>query len=74
MLVLEEAVQTVFEGQAKDVSAWVSVDHTPGYERTVFTRALDFYNSLDFLLQGDTLERISAPRISARCDRRAALG
>jgi prolyl oligopeptidase len=41
---------TVFEGIAKDVSAGVSVDHTPGFERTVFARGVDFYNNKQFLL------------------------
>ena len=37
---------TVFEGEAKDVAVSVSVDHTPGFERVVFARAIDFYNEL----------------------------
>ena len=41
----------VFEGEARDVAAGVSVDHTPGHARTVFSRALDFYNSKQFLLR-----------------------
>ena len=40
-----EAAPTVFEGEAADVAAGVSVDRTPGWERTVFSRAIDFYNS-----------------------------
>jgi len=54
---------TVFEGEAQDVSAWVTVDRTPGYERTLFGRSLDFYNTRQFLLQsgGKTLE-IDKPR------------
>ncbi|MEF7612727.1 prolyl oligopeptidase family serine peptidase [Aquincola sp. MAHUQ-54] len=43
--------RTVFEGERGDVSVSVSVDRTPGYERTVFSRATDFYNSLEFLLE-----------------------
>ncbi len=38
------AAPTVFEGEAKDVAVSVSVDHTPGFERIVFARAVDFYN------------------------------
>ncbi len=53
--------QTVFEGQAKDVSAWVSVDRTPGHERTVFGRYLDFYNSQLWLLQGTALVPVDKP-------------
>ncbi|MDH5539627.1 MAG: prolyl oligopeptidase family serine peptidase [Rhizobacter sp.] len=42
-----------FEGQAKDVAVRVSVDHTPGFERTLFARATDFYNETRFLLGAD---------------------
>jgi prolyl oligopeptidase len=47
-----EAV-TVFEAEAKDVAAIVSVDRTPGFERTLVGRATDFYNSRLWLLQGE---------------------
>jgi prolyl oligopeptidase len=57
---LADAV-TVFEGEAADVSAGVSVDHTPGFERTVFSRATDFYNDRQWLLQGDRLVEIDKP-------------
>ncbi len=42
---------TMFEGETTDVAAGVSVDHTPGFERTVFSRSIDFYNSRSFLLE-----------------------
>ncbi len=51
----------VFEGKPQDVAASVSVDRTPGFERTVFTRAVDFYHTREFLLQGDTLVPIDKP-------------
>ena len=57
---LAEAV-TVFEGQADDVSAWVSVDRTPGHERTLFGRQLDFYRQLVFLLDGKRLRPLAKP-------------
>ncbi|MDP1902111.1 MAG: prolyl oligopeptidase family serine peptidase [Rubrivivax sp.] len=57
---LAEAV-TVFEAEARDVYAFVSVDRTPGWERTVFGRALDFYNSHIFLLDGKALQAIAKP-------------
>ena len=41
---------TVFSGKASDVAVGVSVDRTPGYERTVFERAVSFYTSEQFLL------------------------
>jgi prolyl oligopeptidase len=52
--------ETVFEAQPKDVYAFASVDRTPGFERTVFGRATDFYNTeLTLLAQGKStrLER-----------------
>jgi prolyl oligopeptidase len=57
---LADAV-TVFEAQSKDVSAHVSVDLTPGFERTQFARMVDFYASREFLLQGDRLLPIDKP-------------
>lgn len=51
----------MFEVQPTDVAASVSVDRTPGHERTVFTRAIDFYRSEQFLLQGDALLRLPKP-------------
>jgi prolyl oligopeptidase len=58
---LAEAV-TVFEAQPKDVSAFVSVDRTPGFERTVFGRSPDFYSSEQFLLRKDGgLQHIDKP-------------
>jgi prolyl oligopeptidase len=59
------AAATVFEGESKDVAVHVSVDLTPGFERTVFYRSLDFYNSKVFLLdhdaQGDKLVPLDIP-------------
>ena len=57
---LAEAV-TVFEGLAKDVSAFVSVDKTPGFERTVFGRFVTFYSDQLYLLQGDKQVAIDKP-------------
>ena len=55
------AATTVFEGQAQDVAAGVSVDRTPGLVRVVFSRATDFYNSEQFIAQGDRLAKINIP-------------
>ncbi len=41
--------ETVFEAQVQDVAAGVSVDRTPGFERVVFTRSVDFFNELRFI-------------------------
>lgn len=57
---LSEAV-TVFEGKVEDVWAGVAVDRTPGFERTMFVRAPDFYTQERFLLQGDRLVRLDLP-------------
>ena len=55
------AAQTVYEGRTEDVYAFVSVDRTPGFERTVFFRAPDFYSSELALLQGDRLVPLPKP-------------
>ncbi len=55
------AAHTVFEGQPQDVSASVWVYRTPGYERTLFVRSLDFYHRETLLLQGDTLVPLDVP-------------
>ena len=56
---------TVFEGLPQDVSVGVSVDPTPGFERTVFSRSMDFYNHAQFILRSvggkDTLQEIKLP-------------
>ena len=44
---------TVFEVRESDVSASVSVDRTPGHERTVFGRSPDFWTSEESLLGRD---------------------
>ena len=53
--------ETVFEARASDVAAAVSVDHTPGYERTVFTRMIDFYRSESALLVDGRLQPLAKP-------------
>ncbi|CAN5448191.1 prolyl oligopeptidase family serine peptidase [soil metagenome] len=45
------AATTVFEGDVKDVASGASVDLTPGHQRTMFSRSLDFYRNKHFLLQ-----------------------
>jgi len=51
----------VFEGEKQDVGTGVAVDKTPGFERTVFTRSIDFYNSRQWLLQDGQLIPIDRP-------------
>ncbi len=55
------AAVSVFEGETQDVAVSVSVDSTPGYERTLFARSLDFYNTRFFQLQGDQLLPLDKP-------------
>ena len=52
---------TVFEAAAKDVVAEVSVDRTPGYGRTVFSRAVDFWNNKRSLLDAGKLVAVDVP-------------
>ncbi|HEU5296072.1 MAG TPA: prolyl oligopeptidase family serine peptidase [Burkholderiaceae bacterium] len=52
---------TVFEAQTQDVAAGFSIDPTPGYERIVVSRQIDFYNSELALLQGDSVLPIDKP-------------
>jgi prolyl oligopeptidase len=53
--------ETVFEGARADVLVAASVDRTPGFERTLLVRALDFFNDEIYELRGPELMRIDAP-------------
>jgi prolyl oligopeptidase len=55
------AAPTVFEGVATDVSVGVGVDPTPGYERLLASRSVDFFNHEQFEIRGDELLRIDVP-------------
>jgi prolyl oligopeptidase len=57
---LADAV-TVFEAKPSDVGAWVSVDHTPGHERTVYSRWIDFFHQQYQIVQGGALVAIDVP-------------
>ena len=52
---------TVFEARPGDVAASVHVDPTPGFERTVFTRAPDFFSSESSLLVDGRLQPLPKP-------------
>jgi prolyl oligopeptidase len=52
---------TVFEAETGDVSASVSVDHTPGFGRVVFARSVDFYHEQRFLAGPDGLAPFDVP-------------
>ena len=57
--------QTVFEGVASDVSAGVGFDPTPGFERLLATRSVDFFNRERFEIRGDELVAIDVPTDAA---------
>lgn len=57
---LSEA-HTVFEGIASDVSVGVGFDPTPGFERLIASRSVDFFNREYFEIRGDELLRIDVP-------------
>jgi prolyl oligopeptidase len=48
-------------GPAQNISVGVSVDTTPGFERTLIVRALDFFRQEHYLLQGDALVALEVP-------------
>jgi prolyl oligopeptidase len=55
------AAAVVFEGEPSDVSVSVSVDRTPGYERTTFARALDFYTDKTWIQVDGKLVPVDKP-------------
>ncbi len=57
---LEEA-ETLFTGEASDVSVGAGYDPTPGFERLYITRSFDFFNRDRYELRGDDLIRIDIP-------------
>ena len=57
---LSEAV-TLFTGSQSDVIVSAGVDRTPGYERTLIYRAIDFFNDQAYQLRSGELVRIDAP-------------
>lgn len=53
--------QTLFTGPVTDVAVGASVDRTPGFERTLLSRAVDFFNDQVYDLRSGELVRIDAP-------------
>ena len=45
--------ETLFTGAASDVLVSAGVDRTPGYERTLISRAIDFFNDETYQLRSD---------------------
>ncbi len=52
---------TLFTGSREDVAVSAGVDRTPGYERTLISRAVDFFNDQVYELRAGELIRIDAP-------------
>lgn len=57
---LADAV-TVYAGEQADVIVAASVDRTPGFERTMISRAVDFFNDEIYELRDEELLRVDAP-------------
>ncbi|MCV7087240.1 prolyl oligopeptidase family serine peptidase [Mycolicibacter hiberniae] len=53
--------ETVFTGSVTDVLVAAGADRTPGFERTMVSRAIDFYNDQVYELRAGELIRIDAP-------------
>ncbi|MEI6698301.1 MAG: prolyl oligopeptidase family serine peptidase [Mycobacteriaceae bacterium] len=53
--------ETVFTGSQADVIVSAGVDRTPGFERTLVYRAVDFFNDQAYQLRSGELVRIDAP-------------
>lgn len=57
--------EVVFSGAHEDVIVAASVDRTEGFERTLISRALDFFNDEIYELRAGELIRIDAPTDSS---------
>lgn len=53
--------ETLFTGAPTDVAVSAGVDRTPGFERTLIGRAIDFFNDETYQLRAGELVRIDAP-------------
>lgn len=53
--------ETVFTGARTDVTVGAGVDRTPGFERTLVQRAIDFFNDETYELRGGELIRLEVP-------------
>lgn len=56
-----DTAETVYSGEATDVIVTASVDRTPGFERTLIRRAVDFFNDEVYELRDGAMDRIDAP-------------
>ncbi|WP_029118106.1 prolyl oligopeptidase family protein [Mycobacterium sp. URHB0044] len=53
--------ETLFAGEASDVSVGAGFDPTPGFERLLVSRSLDFFNRERYELRGGELIKIDVP-------------
>ena len=53
--------ETLFSGASTDVIVAASADRTPGFERTILSRAVDFFNDEVYELRDGEFVRIDAP-------------
>ena len=53
--------ETLFSGSTSDVSVGVGFDPTPGFERLLASRSVDFFNRERYEIRGDELVRIDVP-------------
>jgi prolyl oligopeptidase len=53
--------ETLFSAASTDVIVAASVNRTPGFERTILRRAIDFFNDEVYELRGEEFIRIDAP-------------
>jgi prolyl oligopeptidase len=56
---------TVYSGLASDVSAGVGFDPTPGFERLLASRSVDFFNREHFEIRGEEFVKIDVPTDSS---------
>jgi prolyl oligopeptidase len=54
--------ETIFEARRADVAGWFSIDRTPGHERIVVGRSIDFFNTEEFIVDGTALKPVPKPR------------
>ena len=53
--------ETLFAGEVSDVSVGAGFDPTPGFERLLVSRAVDFFNAERYELRGGELIKIDVP-------------
>jgi prolyl oligopeptidase len=56
-----DAAETLFSAASTDVIVAASVDRTPGFERTILRRAIDFFNDEVYELRDSELIRVDTP-------------